>query len=113
MNLSDYLERKPGQLSGGQRQSIAIARAILSDSSIVLLDEPTAALGVSQTKEVLELVKRLRETNHAVVLISHNLNNIFEVCDRITVMRQGENIGTFSAKNTTPDQIVSYITRGK
>jgi len=107
------MRTKIGFLSGGQRQSIAIARAILSDSSIVLLDEPTAALGVSQTKEVLELVKRLRETNHAVVLISHNLNNIFEVCDRITVMRQGENIGTFSAKNTTPDQIVSYITRGK
>ena len=100
-------------LSGGQRQSIAIARATKSDSSIVLLDEPTAALGVSQTKEVLQLVKRLRETNHAVVLISHNLNNIFEVCDRITVMRQGENIGVFDTKNTTPDQIVSSITRGE
>jgi len=100
-------------LSGGQRQSIAIARATKSDSTIVLLDEPTAALGVSQTKEVLQLVKRLRETNHAVVLISHNLNNIFEVCDRITVMRQGENIGVFDTKNTTPDQIVSSITRGE
>ena len=100
-------------LSGGQRQSIAIARATKSDSTIVLLDEPTAALGVSQTKEVLQLVKRLRETNHAVVLISHNLNNIFEVCDRITVMRQGENIAVFDTKNTTPDQIVSSITRGE
>ena len=100
-------------LSGGQRQSIAIARATKSDSTIVLLDEPTAALGVSQTKEVLQLVKRLRETNHAVVLISHNLNNIIEVCDRITVMRQGENIGVFDTKNTTPDQIVSSITRGE
>ena len=107
------MRTKIGFLSGGQRQSIAIARATKSDSTIVLLDEPTAALGVSQTKEVLQLVKRLRETNHAVVLISHNLNNIFEVCDRITVMRQGENIGVFDTKNTTPDQIVSSITRGE
>lgn len=107
------MRTKIGFLSGGQRQSIAIARATKSDSSIVLLDEPTAALGVSQTKEVLQLVKRLKETNHAVVLISHNLNNVFEVCDRITVMRQGENIGVFDTKNSTPDQIVSAITRGK
>ena len=107
------MRTKIGFLSGGQRQSIAIARAIESDSSIVLLDEPTAALGVTQTKEVLQLVKRLKETNHAVVIISHNLNNIFAVCDRITVMRQGENIGVFDTKNTTPDKIVSAITRGE
>ena len=106
------MQAKIGFLSGGQRQSIAIARAIKSDSSIVLLDEPTAALGVSQTKEVLDLVVRLKETNHAVVIISHNLNNVFEVCDRITVIRQGENVEVFDKLKSTPDQIVSAITRG-
>ena len=106
------MNAKIGFLSGGQRQSIAIARAIKSDSSIVLLDEPTAALGVSQTKEVLDLVLRLKETNHAVVIISHNLNNVFEVCDRITVIRQGENVEVFDKLKSTPDQIVSAITRG-
>ena len=107
------MHTKIGFLSGGQRQSIAIARATKSDSSIVLLDEPTAALGVSQTKEVLDLVIRLKETNHAVVIISHNLNNVFEVCDRITVIRQGENVEVFDKLKSTPDQIVSAITRGE
>ncbi len=103
---------KVGGLSGGQRQAIAIARAVGSDSSVVLLDEPTAALGVAQTRQVLDVVKRLRDTNHAVVYISHNLRDIFEISDRICVLRHGRNVATYSTSSTTPDRIVSAMTRG-
>ena len=78
---------KVSGLSGGQRQAIAIARAVGTESSVVMLDEPTAALGVAQTYQVLQVVKRLRDTNHAVVYISHNMQDIFDVSDRITVLR--------------------------
>lgn len=101
-----------GTLSGGQRQAIAIARAVGADSSVVLLDEPTAALGVAQTRQVLEVVKRLRATGHAVVYISHNLRDIFEVADRICVLRHGGNVGTWRVDQTTPDEIVVAMTRG-
>lgn len=103
---------KVGGLSGGQRQAIAIARAAGADSSVVLLDEPTAALGVAQTRQVLDLVKRMRETGHAIVYISHNLKDIFEVADRICVLRHGENVGIWETKNTTADEIVVAMTRG-
>ncbi len=103
---------KVGGLSGGQRQAIAIARAAGTESSVVLLDEPTAALGVAQTRQVLDLVKRLRETDHAVVYISHNLKDVFEVADRICVMRLGGNAGTFRVDETTPDEIVVAMTTG-
>ncbi|MEM9443576.1 MAG: ATP-binding cassette domain-containing protein, partial [Pseudomonadota bacterium] len=99
-------------LSGGQRQAIAIARAVGADSSVLLLDEPTAALGVAQTRQVLDLIKRLRETDHAVVYISHNLRDVFEVADRICVMRLGGNAGTFWTDETTPDEIVVTMTTG-
>src|SRR5438045_678976 len=79
-------------LSGGQRQSVAVARAVMWNSKVVILDEPTAALGVAQTRQVLDLVKRLREQGLAVVLISHNLQDVFEVADRITVLRLGRNV---------------------
>ena len=101
-----------GSLSGGQRQAIAIARAVGAESSVVLLDEPTAALGVAQTRQVLDVVKRLRETNHAVVYISHNLKDIFEVSDRITVLRHGGNVATYVTAETNPDEIVVAMTRG-
>ncbi len=103
---------KVGGLSGGQRQAIAIARAVGAESSVVLLDEPTAALGVAQTRQVLDLVKRLRETDHAVVYISHNLKDVFEVADRICVMRLGGNVATFRVDETTPDEIVVAMTTG-
>ena len=103
---------KVGGLSGGQRQAIAIARAVGTKSSIVLLDEPTAALGVAQTRQVLDVVKRLRETNHAVVYISHNLRDVFEVADRICVLHQGSNVSTWERAGTTPDEIVAAITGG-
>ena len=101
-----------GGLSGGQRQAIAIARAIGADSTVVLLDEPTAALGVAQTREVLETIRQLRDTGHAVVYISHNLRDVFEVCDRITVLRQGTNVAIYKVSEVSPEEIVSAMTRG-
>lgn len=101
-----------GGLSGGQRQAIAIARAVGADSTVVMLDEPTAALGVVQTRQVLDVVKRLRDTNHAVIYISHNMRDIFEVSDRICVLRHGANVGTWKTLETTADEIVVAMTRG-
>ncbi len=101
-----------GTLSGGQRQAIAIARAVGADSSVVLLDEPTAALGIAQTRQVLDVVKRLRDTEHAVVYISHNLRDVFEISDRITVLRQGRNVAIHETAKVTPDVIVAAMTGG-
>ncbi len=97
-------------MSGGQRQSVAVARSVLWDNRVVLLDEPTAALGVAQTKEVLDLVKRLREEGHGVVIISHNLADVFEVADRITVLRLGRFVGTYDAKTVGREQLVGLMT---
>jgi D-xylose transport system ATP-binding protein len=97
-------------LSGGQRQSIAVAKTILRNAKVILLDEPTAALGVAQTRQVLNLIRRLREQGLAVVVISHNLADVFEVVDRVIVLRLGRRIGTFEVKNTTPEQVVAAIT---
>ncbi len=97
-------------LSGGQRQSIAVAKTILRNARVVLLDEPTAALGVAQTRQVLSLIKRLREQGLAVVVISHNLADVFEVVDRVIVMRLGRRIATFDIHNTTPEKVVAAIT---
>jgi D-xylose transport system ATP-binding protein len=97
-------------LSGGQRQSVAVARSVLWDNKVVLLDEPTAALGVAQTKEVLELVKRLRDDGHGVVIISHNLADVFEVADRITVLRLGRRVGTYEAKSVGREKLVALMT---
>jgi D-xylose transport system ATP-binding protein len=99
-------------LSGGQRQSVAVARAVMWNSRLVILDEPTAALGVSQTEQVLQLVKRLAEQGLAVVLISHNLHDIFEVATRITVLRLGHDIGIYERAKTTQEEIVHAITAG-
>jgi D-xylose transport system ATP-binding protein len=99
-------------LSGGQRQSVAVARAVMWNSRLVILDEPTAALGVAQTRQVLDLVKRLGEQGLAVILISHNLHDIFEVADRITVLRLGRNVGVYTRTQTTQQEIVGAITAG-
>jgi D-xylose transport system ATP-binding protein len=99
-------------LSGGQRQSVAVARAVMWNSRVVILDEPTAALGVAQTRQVLELVKRLAVQGLAVVIISHNLHDVFEVADRITVLRLGRNVGVYERSQTTQQEIVSAITAG-
>jgi D-xylose transport system ATP-binding protein len=97
-------------LSGGQRQSIAVAKAILRNARVVLLDEPTAALGVAQTRQVLNLIHRLREQGLAVLVISHNLADVFEVVDRVIVLRLGKKVATFNVKNTTSEQVVAAIT---
>jgi D-xylose transport system ATP-binding protein len=97
-------------LSGGQRQSIAVAKAILRNARVVLLDEPTAALGVAQTRQVLNLILRLRDQGLAVVVISHNLADVFEVVDRVIVLRLGRRVATFDVKTTTPERVVAAIT---
>jgi D-xylose transport system ATP-binding protein len=100
-------------LSGGQRQSVAVAKAVMWNSKLVILDEPTAALGVEQTKQVLDLVRRLGEQGLAVILISHNLHDIFEVADSITVLRLGQNVGVYKRTETSQQQVVEAITAGK
>ena len=100
-------------LSGGQRQSVAVAKSVLWNSKLVILDEPTAALGVAQTRQVLDLVRKLGEQGLAVILISHNMNDIFEVADNITVLRLGHNVGEFKTSDTTQREVVEAITAGK
>jgi D-xylose transport system ATP-binding protein len=100
-------------LSGGQRQSVAVAKAVMWNSKVVILDEPTAALGVAQTRQVLDLVKRLGDQGLAVILISHNLHDIFEVADSITVLRLGQNVAEFKRRETNQQEVVEAITAGK
>ena len=100
-------------LSGGQRQSVAVAKAVMWNSKLVILDEPTAALGVAQTAQVLALVKRLGEQGLAVILISHNLHDIFQVADSITVLRLGQNVAEYKRTETTQQQVVEAITAGQ
>ncbi|MEU2717660.1 ATP-binding cassette domain-containing protein [Streptomyces sp. NPDC007205] len=97
-------------LSGGQRQTVAIARSMLGEPKLVILDEPTAALGVEQTAQVLDLVERLRERGHAVILISHNMADVKAVADKVAVLRLGRNNGVFEVKTTSQEDIISAIT---
>jgi D-xylose transport system ATP-binding protein len=99
-----------GNLSGGQRQSVAIARSIVGSPKVVLFDEPTAALGVSQTEQVLALEKRLADRGLGVVVISHNLSNVFQVADRIVVLLLGRRVATFDPKQASPEDVVAAIT---
>ena len=97
-------------LSGGQRQVVAIARSMLGEPKLVILDEPTAALGVEQTAQVLDLVERLRERGHAVILISHNMADVKAVADKVAVLRLGRNNGVFDVASTSQEEIISAIT---
>jgi D-xylose transport system ATP-binding protein len=99
-------------LSGGQRQSVAVAKAVMWNSKVVILDEPTAALGVAQTRQVLDLVRTLADRGLAVVIISHNLHDIFEVADRVTVLRLGQAVSVFKLNETTQQEVVHAITAG-
>ena len=99
-------------LSGGQRQAIAVAKSVMWNSRLVILDEPTAALGVAQTRQVLDLVRRLAERGLGVVLISHNLHDVFEAADRITVLRLGEIAAVLEKSETTEEEVVHAITAG-
>ena len=99
-------------LSGGQRQAVAVAKSVMWNSKLVILDEPTAALGVAQTRQVLDLVRRLAERGLGVVIISHNLHDVFEVADRITALRLGQRVAMFERSETTQQEVVHAITAG-
>ena len=107
------LRQKVASLSGGQRQTVAIARAVLWNNKVVILDEPTAALGVAQTEQVLNLVRRLADQGLGVVIISHNLQDVFKVADYIYVLYLGTMIARLHASETTPAEVVEYITGGR
>jgi D-xylose transport system ATP-binding protein len=104
------LRSRVATLSGGQRQSVAVARAVMWNSRVVLLDEPTAALGVEQTRQVKDLIVRLREKGLGIVVISHNLADVFDVSDRIIVLRLGRRVATFDTHGSNPEQVVAAIT---
>jgi D-xylose transport system ATP-binding protein len=103
------LRTKVAGLSGGQRQAVAISRTVMWNSKVLLLDEPTAALGVAQTAQVHALIKRLREQGLGVVVITHNIEEVFEVSDRIIVLRLGRRVATFQQAETTPQEVVAAI----
>ncbi len=98
------------QMSGGQRQAVAIARTRLSDPKIVLMDEPTAAISVRQVREVLDLIHRLKDTGHAVILVSHRMPDVFTVCDRVTVLRRGGKVADKRIADTSPEEVTGLIT---
>ena len=105
--------RQPvASLSGGQRQSVAVAKAVMWNSKLVIMDEPTAALGVVQTRQVLDLLKRLRDRGLAVMVISHNLNDVFEVADRIAVLYLGRMVVQNNASSFDRQRVVEYMTTG-
>ncbi len=97
------------QMSGGQRQAVAIARTRLSDPKLVLMDEPTAAISVRQVAEVLNLIKRLKATGHAVILVSHRMPDVFEVCDRVAVLRRGTKVADKKISETSPEEVTGLI----
>jgi ABC-type sugar transport system ATPase subunit len=106
--------RQPvASLSGGQRQSVAVAKAVMSAAKLVIMDEPTAALGVAQTEMVLGLIKRLSEQGTAVIVISHNLNDVFEVADIVAVLYLGQMVATGPASEFDRQVIVDYMTTGQ
>ena len=107
------VRQKVSSLSGGQRQTVAIARAVLQKAKVVILDEPTAALGVAQTAQVLALVRRLADAGVGVLIISHNLADVFQVCDYINVLYLGNMVAQLDAKATNYDDVVGYITGTK
>jgi len=107
------IRQKVASLSGGQRQTVAIARAVLWNSKVVILDEPTAALGVAQTEQVLKLVRQLADNGLAVIVISHNLNDVFQVADNIAAMYLGTMAAQVEKNSVSPDDVVKLITTGK
>lgn len=107
------VRQKVSSLSGGQRQTVAIARSVLRKAKLVILDEPTAALGVAQTEQVLNLVRRLADSGVAVVIVSHNLSDVFKVCDYISVLYLGKMVASLKTTETTYTDVVGYITGTK
>jgi D-xylose transport system ATP-binding protein len=107
------VRQKVSSLSGGQRQTVAIARSVLREAKLVILDEPTAALGVAQTEQVLNLVRRLADNGVAVIIISHNLSDVFKVCDDIAVLYLGRLVAQVKTSETNSTEVISYITGAK
>jgi D-xylose transport system ATP-binding protein len=107
------VRQKVSSLSGGQRQTVAIGRSVLRNAKVVILDEPTAALGVAQTEQVLNLVRRLADNGIAVIIISHNLADVFQVCDDIAVLYLGRMVASLKTSETNRDEVVGYITGTK
>jgi len=107
------VRQKVSSLSGGQRQTVAIARSVLKNAKVVILDEPTAALGVAQTEQVLNLVRRLADSGVAVIIISHNLVDVFKVADYIAVLYLGTMVASVATADTNSDDVVGYITGSK
>ena len=106
------IRQSVASLSGGQRQSVAVARAVMWNSKLVIMDEPTAALGVAQTRQVLDLIKRLARQGLAVILVSHNLNDVFEVADRVAVLHLGRRVSTGPVSDYDPQIVVDLMTTG-
>ncbi len=106
------IRQKVRTMSGGQRQCVAIARSVYFNARLIILDEPTAALGVKETEMVFGLIREMREQDHTVVMISHNLNHVFDMCDRITVMKTGRVAGTRKVAETSKEEIVRLIMTG-
>ncbi|MFM6939606.1 MAG: ATP-binding cassette domain-containing protein [Rhodoluna sp.] len=107
------VRQKVSSLSGGQRQTVAIARSVLREAKLVILDEPTAALGVAQTEQVLNLVRRLADNGVAVIIISHNLSDVFKVCDDIAVLYLGRMVAQLKTSETNTTDVIAYITGAK
>jgi D-xylose transport system ATP-binding protein len=107
------VRQRVSSLSGGQRQTVAIARSVLQKARLVILDEPTAALGVAQTEQVLQLVRRLADAGVGVIIISHNLADVVEVADFIDVLYLGQMVASLDAKQVSRDDVVGYITGTK
>ena len=107
------VRQKVSSLSGGQRQTVAIGRSVLREAKLVILDEPTAALGVAQTEQVLNLVQRLAQQGVAVIIISHNISDVFKVADQISVMYLGQMVAHLNTKSTNYDEVIAYITGTK
>ena len=113
LNLTDYLERRPGQLSGGQRQGVAVARAAAFGSKVIILDEPTAALGVKESRKVLDLIQDVRAKGVPIILISHNMPHVFEVCDRVHIHRLGKRLTVIDPKKYEMADAVAFMTGAK
>jgi D-xylose transport system ATP-binding protein len=111
INIPDIRQRVRN-MSGGQRQCVAIARSVYFNAQVIILDEPTAALGVNETQKVFDLVREMREQGHSVLMISHNLNHVFELCDRVTVMKTGRVAGTRHISETDKEDVVTMIMTG-
>jgi D-xylose transport system ATP-binding protein len=106
------IKQRVHNMSGGQRQCVAIARSVYFNARVIILDEPTAALGVHETEKVFALVREMREQGHSVLMISHNLNHVFEICDRVTVMKTGRVAGTRHVTETDKEDVVTMIMTG-